>query len=44
MFSLRNCDTRLDFNGAVNAKVTETETNIKAWRGTTPSEPVDADS
>lgn len=31
-----------DVDGAVSAKATETETNIKGWRGITPSEPLDA--
>lgn len=31
-----------DVDGAASAKATETETNIKAWRGITPFEPVDS--
>lgn len=31
-----------DVDGVVNSKATETETNIREWKGTTPSEPVDA--
>lgn len=35
-------DYKGDVDGAVSAKVNETNANVRSWRGTTPTEPVEA--